>query len=89
MIYTYVIFDKLSFLFKIGKSKNITRRLKQFKTSNLNLELVLCIIGNEEKFLHTYFKNKRIGGEWFKLDYNDLKDLRDFKFEKYKEIIAG
>ena len=82
MIYTYVIFDSLSRLMKIGVSKDVNKRLKTLSTGNLNLHLVLVIKGNEERFLHKLFKHKRIKGEWFRLDSGDLLDLKELQFEK-------
>lgn len=89
MIYTYIIYDNLSKLFKIGKSKNLKKRLQTLSTGNLNLEIVYIIVGDKEKFLQRFYYNKKVSKEWFNLNINDLKDLKDFQFETNKEFIAG
>jgi hypothetical protein len=82
---TYVIYDKLSKLYKIGKTKNIIKRFSTLSTSNLNLELTLLINGDEEKFLHKIYENKIIEKEWFNLNHQDILDLEDFCLDRIIE----
>jgi len=74
---TYIIKDA-SGLFKIGKSKNIERRIKALQTSNPTIELVLTIEGDIELNLHEKYAALRVKGEWFKLSelqINEIKQL--------------
>lgn len=64
----YLIICKNNSTCKIGYSKNPKNRLMQLQSSNpYFLELVATIDGTlqDEKRLHTKFKDYRIGGEWF------------------------
>lgn len=64
--------------FKIGTSFDVQRRLSALQTgSPLDLEVVIEIPGNHglETALHDKFKNKRIRGEWFKLNNEDLQEI--------------
>ena len=74
-------------IYKIGCTKDITKRLKTFKVGNAFVEMVASKKTSEryknESFLHKYFASKRVNGEWFKLDTDDLKlfsDIFDFNF---------
>jgi len=40
---TYIVFDKNTKLYKIGKSKDVKKRLQTLSTSNLNLKLILVL----------------------------------------------
>lgn len=58
---------------KIGITRNIETRLKQFRTGNANkLKLVGSFFAGKdakryEQALHFFFRGRRIGGEWFSL----------------------
>lgn len=79
-IYTYLIFDERTGLYKIGKSKDPYKRMKIL--SNLqssfrpSLRLVSTINADVESFLHCRFKSKRHHGEWFGLDEKDVKFIK-------------
>ena len=76
---TYVM--KAGKLHKIGRSKSPSFRLKNLKTANPNIELLLVCDEEEvsEKALHTMFKSKRLGsGEWFELSEADISVLSGF-----------
>ena len=88
---TYLMF-KVDFeqkTYKIGKSKNITRRLKelnQHKTKEPYETKLLCIIkGDIEKELHNEYIQKRLNGEWFYLEENDIKNI----LMSYSDIIIN
>lgn len=70
---TYVI--KANEVYKIGKSKNVEKRIQSFKTALPNLEIIHVIEYDVEKFLHKKFENQNVGGEWFTLSNKDLEYL--------------
>jgi hypothetical protein len=88
---------------KIGITKNIRKRLKEFATGNpYNLKLLFFISTNHfkslEKFLHNEYKEYRLKGEWFSFDSKVIKKLEghlqflcsqsaDFKFHDIKSIL--
>lgn len=56
-------------LIKIGKSKDVSRRLMEIR--HLSSDLVTCLLeidgyGEEEKILHKVFAKDRVHGEWFR-----------------------
>jgi len=70
-------------IYKIGITRrSISKRMKEFKTGNAS-ELLLIDSYNSkwgnniESHLHRLFKEKRISGEWFKLDESDLTLFKD------------
>ena len=58
--------------YKIGRTKNITKRIKGLQVANLNIKLIaekyIKNYTKEEKRIHHLLKkqNKHIKGEWFK-----------------------
>ena len=79
---TYVIFDSVTGLFKIGKTKDMRKRFSTLSTSNLNLHIVLQLHYVSEDLLHTLFKDKRVKKEWFKLNLQDIEDIKEVEFER-------
>jgi len=81
----YIIQSKATGDFKIGKSKDPIRRLKQLQTgSPYELKLILTLKGQgyKEKIIHRHImmRNKRkCKGEWF--DYELLPCLPDDIYE--------
>lgn len=74
--YVYLIRNEGG-LYKIGKSKQIERRIKRFDVKlPFEVEAVVLIEtfdpAAEEKLWHTRFANKRVSGEWFALDDADV-----------------
>jgi hypothetical protein len=64
----YFIKDKVTGYIKIGWTTNVNRRMKQFRTSNLNLELIYVLENSTmlvEQSLHNYFESERVGLEWY------------------------
>ncbi len=70
---TYLIFDKVTKMTKIGKSNLVNKRFSCLKIGNQNIILAWVTDLYTEEFLHNKFAEKRIGGEWFALDKNDYK----------------
>jgi len=76
-MYVYFIYNKLTGNYKIGKAKDPNSRIKQLQTGNevkLKIERLINDTNPEiEKYLHAYFKEKRIqGGEWFNINIDDV-----------------
>lgn len=64
-------------LYKIAVSKEPYDRLKSLQTGTAKkLELVYYkkfdVCYKVEKYLHKTFNNKKISGEWFNLEINDI-----------------
>lgn len=86
-MYVYFILNPTTGHFKIGKTKNsIENRIKQLQTGN-ETELVLARSINYEnpeieKYLHEYYKDKRLHGEWFNVTLDEIdhtiKVIKDF-----------
>lgn len=83
----YIIHDKKNNAYKIGMSKNPTKRLKQLQTGNSNkLYLLASFKSNQylEKFLHKLLSFDNIRGEWFELTVEKLEFLIDYLEERYE-----
>jgi len=81
---TYIMFDKSTNLYKIGRSINI-----QFREDTLagKIPLIITILYNNddlEIILHREYKTKRIRGEWFRLSADDVLDIINrYHFKKW------
>ena len=78
--HVYVIEEKG--LYKIGCSSDYKKRLKKFKTAKLIATYETDNIFTDERKLHLLFEEKRVCGEWFGLNANDLMEISNFPFEK-------
>lgn len=70
---------------KIGKTRNLAQRLKDLNTASpLDLELlgsVYYALGDQlELELHAQYADKRIKGEWFDLNEDDIEAIK-YKFD--------
>ena len=80
-VYIYVIENSIGHI-KIGKTKNISQRLKTLSGSNcggVKPERLYCspatFLDSIEKTCHNHFHFARLSGEWFdgtKLEFNDV-----------------
>ena len=75
--------------YKIGKADDLRYRLSGLQTGcPYELHVVNFIPcgenenGRLEKALHKRFETKRLRGEWYRLDANDLKDIETIKSER-------
>jgi hypothetical protein len=90
-VYIYLIRDIDKDCYKIGKTKkSVTSRLKQLQTGNsTKLEVVAYYesahYSKIEAALHSIYSYKRIGGEWFMLDYSEIDNFTS----KCKQIDDG
>jgi hypothetical protein len=69
---------------KIGKSKNVVKRLKHFGIAlPFQIEEVHFIATKNydelEQHLHKKYAYKRVNGEWFDLDENDIEEIKKIK----------
>lgn len=80
----YVMIDKNTGLYKIGRSKNPTIREKTLQSEKPTIELMLYWSGfvNDEKILHDKYSDKRVRGEWFSLNYIDIEDIKSYFKQK-------
>jgi len=81
----YVIKSE-SGLYKIGRACDLERRLREYRTIlPVSFTLVLSIATPEasllEMALHRQFSDKRLHGEWFELDTEDVEWLRSHAAE--------
>jgi hypothetical protein len=70
---TYLMKDKHSGLYKIGYSKNPKFRETTLQSENPSIKMVKVWDKNIESFLHEFYKDFRIRGEWFKLTEIQVK----------------
>lgn len=73
---TYFIRDKYTGYIKIGKSINVDKRIKNFRTINPTIELVGVIDSDVELELHREYEHKRQTGEWFNLNNVDVENIK-------------
>jgi hypothetical protein len=76
----FVYLIKCGEFYKIGKTTNLEKRIKQLTTGNpYPLVLVNSIysldIDSLEKSFHSYYRQKRIIGEWFKLNFEEVLEF--------------
>jgi len=81
--YVYLMLDKRNNYIKIGKSIRPTFREKTLQGEQPEIELIAYWEAKPkvEKELHYKFKDKRKRGEWFKLDFIDLKLIKKMMSE--------
>lgn len=94
----YVINDSFTGLYKIGKSDHPKVRLKQLKNTASTLpaaptagyEIVEAWLCPEsiERTLHKRYADKRVRGEWFMLDWQDLHDIK-WSLAWYQRHLGG
>lgn len=62
--------------YKIGKSRNPVRRLKDLRTGNIKCRLICYGKGVTEEYLHKLYASKKINLEWFDLDKDDISQIK-------------
>lgn len=78
--YIYFVKEKLNGCVKIGRSQDLEKRLQLFAVKlPFEIELLRYIkTYNFEKIeleLHGYYASKRVNGEWFKLNEEDINNI--------------
>jgi len=80
-MYIYFIRNTTTHNYKIGKTINLKYRIKQLQTGcDSKLEIYKYIEtddNNLEKYLHHYFKDKKIIGEWFQISNDNIDYIID------------
>lgn len=76
----YVMIDKNTGYYKIGRSVNPKAREKTLQSEKPTIELIHCYnaLNRHEKELHNMFRDKRIRGEWFDLSGTDLNKINQY-----------
>jgi len=76
----YVMIDKNTGYYKIGRSKNPLRRERTLQSEKPTIEMLFNYDARvkDEKLLHDIFKQKRVRGEWFDLNGSDLIKIREY-----------
>jgi hypothetical protein len=75
--YVYLMVNSYTGYIKIGTSKNPRYREKTLHSQEPTISLIAQWRCDKkvEKELHEKFKNKRVRGEWFRLQLSDLKEI--------------
>lgn len=86
--YTYLMYDEISGYYKIGKSINPEFREKTLMSQAPKIRLIYKCKETtvSEDYLHKLFKYKRIRGEWFDLNTDELDDVLNLMIEEIEEI---
>lgn len=86
--YVYLMVNTDTSLLKIGTSKNPTYREKTLHSQEPVIHLIAKWNCSKEieKSLHEKYKHKRVRGEWFRLDLNDLKEIELFMKSRTNNI---
>lgn len=84
----YLILDSTNNLMKIGQSFYPKTREKTLHGISPDWDMITTWIApvSVERQLHEKFKHKRKRGEWFELNFNDLKEIKEF-MSKYKNCL--
>lgn len=78
---TYIMYDSTFKAYKIGKSINPNAREKTLGAQFPRIALFAVCDENIETHIHRKYKSKRIRGEWFDLNNNDLKEIISLGFK--------
>ena len=75
----YVMIDRNTGYYKIGRSVNPTRREKTLQSEKPTIDLMFSYQcrKKEEKVLHDMFKESRVRGEWFDLKGSDIARIHE------------
>lgn len=75
---TYIIKNKRTGLFKIGRSLNPSKRIKSIEQIKGDCELILTIDKDCESLLPNCFNELHVGGEWFLLTDADILAIYNY-----------
>mgnify|MGYP006273081717 CR=1 FL=1 len=78
--FVYLMRNNTNGLIKIGWSKNPRFREKTLRSEEPDIELIFNFQGSrkQEKSLHALFAEKRMRGEWFKLNDADINTCKAY-----------
>lgn len=76
----FVYFIQSEFGIKIGQTKHLNIRMNVFNVKLPFKTTLLCFVLDEnykniETMLHNFFKNRRINGEWFDINENNIMEV--------------
>jgi len=74
--FTYVCIDHNTGLYKIGKSRSPSFREKTLQSEKPSIEMIMTMDSDYEKTLHAKYSAKRVRGEWFRLDEEDVRQIK-------------
>lgn len=78
---------------KIGVTSNLKTRLSQIRTVEPKVILLHSFYADDaykcEKFLHDFFWDQNVGGEWFDLASDDIESMKSITEYKDGEFIRG
>lgn len=82
--FVYLMHNSRNNLVKIGKSINPRHREKTLQAEEPEITMIAVweASGQLERYLHRLYKEKRLRGEWFNLNYNELLNLKQ-QVEEY------
>lgn len=82
--FVYLVKDIPRGLYKIGKAVNVQSRMNQLKTANASIELVAWYKGvsSDERALHSIFEERRVSGEWFSLEDDQIEFIKNYFDQK-------
>lgn len=74
----YVMLDRNTGLYKIGRSKNPIGRERTLQSEKPVIDMVFnfAATNKDEKKLHDLFIEKRVRGEWFSLSNEDIEFIK-------------
>lgn len=76
-MYVYFIYNPSTTHYKVGKTISLEQRIKQLQTGNEVRLVIKKFIDDQnpeiEKYLHEYFKDKKILNEWFDITSADVE----------------
>jgi hypothetical protein len=80
----YLMIDKNTGLYKVGRSINPSTRERTLQSEKPTIEIIYYhpAINSDEKHFHCKFKDKRVRGEWFSLDYSDIEYVKQYFIDK-------
>ena len=76
-MFVYLMKNQRNKYYKIGRSRNPVFREKTLQAEEPEVDLILYVPALEqlEEELHTKFNHRRLRGEWFALEYEDVNDI--------------
>lgn len=72
---TYIIYDKYSGCYKLGKSTDPEKRKGTLLSDRTSLELIAIADKDVETILHREYRIERADGEWFKLSKEQVYNI--------------
>lgn len=80
-MFIYVLLDKNNDTIKIGRSRSVSKRMRELQTANSTNLILLYKFETIhaikiEKYLHNIFQAYRINGEWFEYHNGILEKIK-------------